>query len=496
MYALTGFSFRSKINCMRIFVIRLLLLLSFLPGLVAWAADTTGSVRVIILHVNDMHSKIDQMARLAYLKDSLKRDNPYVFLVSAGDNFTGNPVVDMVQEKGYPMIDLMNKCGFDLCVFGNHEFDMGQISLQKRVEQAHFPYICCNMQTEGTPLKQPEPFAVLKAGEQIRLAFLGIIQLTPAGIPDTHPLRVGGLKFFDGITKAQEYRYLKSQYGNLIGLTHLGVGGDQRLATLMPEFDLIIGGHSHTTLDTPLVVNGVMITQAGYYLKYVGKITLLMSGNRIIERHDELIPIGNIPGERKDVKDLIAQYNNNEEFKKVVIELQQPLRGYAALGSLMTDAYRNYTSCEISFQNRGGIRIDSLAAGPLTLNDIYRLDPFGNQLVVFRMTLPEIRSLIVNSFNMRKQIDLEVSGMHYTVVTDTEGKAVDVMMMDAGGRNLPDRSYTVVLNSFVASAYTFDHADPGETRLQTSEQALIEYLGGNPDIPYAAPVRTAVIRSK
>ncbi|HRY31940.1 MAG TPA: bifunctional UDP-sugar hydrolase/5'-nucleotidase [Bacteroidales bacterium] len=481
---------------MRIFAFRLLLFLFFFPCLVVRAQDTAGSSRVIILHVNDMHSKIDQMARLAYLKDSLARDHPYVFLISAGDNFTGNPVVDMVKEKGYPMIDLMNRCGFDLCVFGNHEFDMGQISLQKRVEQAHFPYICCNIETAGTPLKQPDPFAVLQAGEQIRLAFLGIIQLTAAGIPDTHPLRVGGLKFTDGITKAQEYRYLKSTYGNLIGLTHLGVGGDQRLASVMPEFDLIIGGHSHTTLDTPLIVNGVMITQAGYYLKYVGKITLLVSGNRIIQRQDELIPIGNIRGERKDVKEMIAQYNDNDEFKKIVIELPQPLTGLAALGSLMTDAYRSFTACDLSFQNRGGIRIDSLAAGPLTLNDIYRLDPFGNQLVVFRLTLPEIRSLIINSYNIRKKLDLEVSGMHYTVETDEEGKAVDVMMMDANGRNLPDHTYTVALNSYIASAYTFDHADPGETRLETTDQALIGYLGANPDIPGVAPVRTAVIRKK
>lgn len=63
---------------------------------------------VIILHVNDMHAKIDNLPKLAYLADSLRKISPYVFMVSAGDNFTGNPVVDMVADKGYPMIDLMN----------------------------------------------------------------------------------------------------------------------------------------------------------------------------------------------------------------------------------------------------------------------------------------------------------------------------------------------------------------------------------------------------
>ena len=53
------------------------------------------STEIIILHANDMHSKIDNFGKLAYLADSLRKMHKYVFLVSAGDNFTGNPIVDM-----------------------------------------------------------------------------------------------------------------------------------------------------------------------------------------------------------------------------------------------------------------------------------------------------------------------------------------------------------------------------------------------------------------
>jgi 5'-nucleotidase len=94
--------------------------------LISTASFSQGKqTEVIILHTNDMHSKIDNMAKLAYLADSLRNHHPYVFLVSAGDNFTGNPVVDLVPDKGYPMIDLMNRCRFDVSALGNHEFDSG-----------------------------------------------------------------------------------------------------------------------------------------------------------------------------------------------------------------------------------------------------------------------------------------------------------------------------------------------------------------------------------
>ena len=203
---------------------------------------------VIILHVNDMHAKIDNLPKLAYLADSLRKIHPVVFLVSVGDNFTGNPVVDMISDKGYPMIDLMNRCGFNVSAMGNHEFDLGQENLNKRFEQAKFPFICCNFDATGTPLKQPKPYLVLEAGKKIHIALLGIIELNDKRIPDTHPSKVTGIKFYDGIAKAREYSWLKKKYGILIGLTHLGVETDIKLADSMPEFDEIIGWHSHTLI--------------------------------------------------------------------------------------------------------------------------------------------------------------------------------------------------------------------------------------------------------
>ena len=123
----------------------------------SWAQKNKKATEIIILHTNDMHSRIDNFGKLAYLADSLRRTHKYVFLVAAGDNFTGNPIVDMYPDKGFPMIELMNMLHFNATAIGNHEFDMGQELQNKRRQQANFPFICCNIDASGAVVKQPEP---------------------------------------------------------------------------------------------------------------------------------------------------------------------------------------------------------------------------------------------------------------------------------------------------------------------------------------------------
>jgi len=456
------------------------------------AQSESGYTEVIILHTNDMHAKIDNMAKLAYLADSLRSTHDYVYLVSAGDNFTGNPVVDMVEDKGYPMIDLMNRCRFNLSAVGNHEFDLGQEKLNARVSQAEFPFISCNIDASGAQFRQPEPFYLLKAGKW-EIPFLSIIQLGEDGLPDSHPSRLEGLKFWDGITKAKEYTWLKSKYGMLIGLTHLGVEGDEPLAKAMPEFDLIIGGHSHTTMTKPMMAGDVMIVQAGSGLRNVGKVTLRIKDGKIAERNYELISLASLQGYDKNIQALIEKYNDNEELNKPVGVAVEPIEGEHELGSLMTDAITRRLGVDFAFQNIGGIRISSLPAGEIKLKDIYRFDPFGNMVVIYKMNLEEITSLICNAFNRGKQLDLETSGLTYTVVTGQDGLCREIEILDMKGFSLdPDHEYTVGINSYIAASYKFDHRDSGTTSYLTSAQALIEYLQEVGQVNYSGVKRIDV----
>ncbi len=456
-----------------------------------FAQKQKKSTQVIILHTNDMHSKIDNFGKLAYLADSLRKTNKYVLLVAAGDNFTGNPIVDMYPDKGYPMIDIMNKLHFDATAVGNHEFDMGQELQNKRRLQATFPFISCNIDAANAVVKQPDPFVILKAGK-LKIPFLGIIQLGENGLPDSHPSRLEGIKFTDGIEKAKEFVYLKDKYGMLICLSHLGVETDEKLAAAYPQFDLIIGGHSHTTMKEPMMVNGVMIVQAGSGLKFVGKTTLTITKGKITDRKYELIALADIPKTDPEVQAMIDKYNVNEEMSKVVAFAESAFGSQEELGCMMTDAITARMKVDFAFQNGGGIRISSLPQGNILMKDVFRLDPFGNQVVTFNMTVKEIKSLLVNSYNRNKSLDLVPSGMTYMVIVNGEGLCTGVDIEDRMGNPLDEtKTYTVGVNSYISASYKFDHTDPGVTSFNTTAQTLLDFLGDVKKVSYAGERRAS-----
>ncbi len=473
------------------------MLLSILLGAIILSGNASAkkckkNIEIVILHTNDMHSKIDNMGKLAYVADSIRKLCKHVFLFSAGDNFTGNPIVDMYPKKGYPMIDLMNRAGFDLSAIGNHEFDPGQDILNKRRGEAKFPFICANIEVTGGILEKPRPYFVLKAGK-CRIPVLGLIQVSENGMPDSHPSRLVGLKFKQGLETAGDYLYLKKKYGMLIALTHLGVEGDVELAQKYPQFDLVVGGHSHTLMKQPLVENGVMIVQTGSGLRNVGMTTLQIAGGKITGRRFELISLDNMGGTQPGIEEIIRRYNDNEEMKRVVALALTPFENQRELGYMMTDAIVSQFGVDFAFQNSGGIRIHSLPQGNILYKDIFRLDPFGNQVVTYTMTLAEVRSLIMNAYNRDKKPDLMVSGMRYTALVDENGICVDLELKDPSGNLLdPDKHYKVGMNSYIGATYIFDHSDQGTTQYETTAQTLISFLEEKKAVSYEGTSRIEI----
>ncbi len=480
-----------KLNHMRRIAITAILFI-LLPGHATFCQQKPENNRfeVILLHTNDMHSKIDNMARLAYLADSLRAQHPDVYLVSSGDNFTGNPVVDMIPDVGYPMIDLMNRCGFVVSAAGNHEFDMGQEFLNKRMTQATFPFICANLDASKAIMNPVAPFYILKTSRGVEIPFLALLQLDENGLPSAHPSKMEGIRFTNGIDKALEYKWLKEKHGMLIGLTHLGVEDDVALAEQMPQFDLILGGHSHTLIRTPMEVNGVTILQAGSYLRYVGKTTLTIEENRIIGIRDTLIAMADLKKENPDVRKLIDRYNVNEAFAEVLGHAGKPLDGVYELGNLMADAITDQLNVDIALQNRGGIRLHYLPAGDITLKDVFALDPFNNPVVVYKMTPDEIRSLLCYGYRLEKALDLQPSGVSYRIRDDGSFQCLSVELLDRDGNKLDEsKQYTVAMSSYIGVTYKFTHSDPGTTAGYTTAECLINYLKKKKEIDYSGTRR-------
>ena len=440
--------------------------------------------QAVIFAVNDMHAKLDNFPKLAFIVDSLQSIYPDILLIAAGDNQTGNPMNDQYSEKGLPMIELMNALGFDLCAVGNHEFDCSPAGFSKLTHKADFDFICANISIEDSLNMTVNPYKIITLPNGLKLAFLGLLQINPNGIPDTHPLNTKGFTFHSPFETAPEYLYLKNQSDIFIALTHLGYESDVQLAETFPAgLDLIIGGHSHTKVDKEQIHNGIMITQAASKLKYGTLIKLSMNSDGSLQRNMELIDIKNSKNEKPSIRDMVDKYNDNPVLKEVIATATDDFSSNEELGYLMADAQRDGAKADIALVNPGGVRINHLAKGPITLMNVYELDPFGNELVVTELTGNEIHSLMLAAFAIDDHQAILPSGIKTKLKLDADGNLADVILLTESGSPLDmDQTYTVAMNSYMTQVYKYEHKNPGQSLFITTADATISYLKKNQEL--------------
>jgi len=259
-------------------------------------ACTPTAKRITILHTNDVHSHIDPFpashsrwplqggfARRAALIHQIRQENEHVILLDCGDIFQGTPYFNMY--KGKLEIDLMSKMKYDAATLGNHEFDNGIEALAEQVNRADFPFVCSNYEFKNTAMENlTAPSLVINKGP-VKIGIIGLgIELkglvNPKAFEDT--------KYYDPIEVANATAHqLKSHEGCdlVIALSHLGYKykhkqvSDVVLAQNTSHIDLILGGHTHSFMDTPDIQMNpnqqeVIINQAGWGGIYLGRLDI------------------------------------------------------------------------------------------------------------------------------------------------------------------------------------------------------------------------------
>jgi len=448
-------------------------------------AQKNKTSEIIILHVNDIHSTINNFPKLsAYFKE-LKKQNQNVFLVADGDLFSGNPVVDQYPEKGFPIIDLMNKTGFIASAIGNHEFDFTQDVLAKRIVNSKFVFLAANLSSSQDYLKLVKPFIIIETNNQLKIALIGLTQVQKNGLPDTHPDKVKNIEFQQPDEVLYKYEYLKKENNAVVVLSHSGCDIDSILAEKHQFIDVIIGGHSHKLIQNPTDYYNTLITQAGQKLNYIGKLTLTFENGKLVNKKDELIKVSNLIAIDESIKATVNEYNNNQSLKKVIGNAEVDICGTSELGCLITDAIISFTKADIAFQNTGGIRIDTIKKGDITIGDIYRLDPFGNTIYTYLLSTDQIKELIKYSYIKEKQLDLETSGINYTIITNHNDEIKNIILTDYKTKKLdPNKKYKVAMNSYIANAYKFNQNKSLFQSEETGAEILIKYLNNNKNINY------------
>ena len=262
-----------------------------LGAALAMSACTPREENLIIISTSDIHSKLDMLPRLATLIDEAHaQDTARVFVVDAGDRWTGDPYVDMSSHAGRPIIEQMNRLGYDVATFGNHEFDMGLDTLQKRVSEAEFDIVLANIDTKESALAQPKPYIIKRAGST-KVGFLGIITNYANGHPDGKDVIFKDMEFFSPEWTAERYgKELREKCDVMVVISHCGLDRDTtNLATALPYADLIISGHTHEPYASES--KGVTVVQGNNKLREVGLTTIKLRGGEIVALNTQHITL-------------------------------------------------------------------------------------------------------------------------------------------------------------------------------------------------------------
>lgn len=465
-------------------------LLITLVAVLGLAGCQPKETKLYIASINDMHANIDNMPKLAYVLDSLRAVYPDLLLFSAGDNRSGNPINDRADEPARPMAELMNAVGFNLSCFGNHEWDSGVEALRNVMNVANFPFVCANVTFDDSLNMPVSPYVIFER-DGLKIGVIGAIQLGLNGIPDFHPDNAGGSHFRPIEEVLPEYMFLRDECNALFLLSHLGFEDDMELAEQFPKLDAIFGGHSHTLVNDNTFSNGVLVTQAMNKIKYLTLSTFTFDKKgKMIAKESHNIPVNTIKQKNEKIKAMVANFNNNEAFLKVLGYNDAAIDDcYQCLGSLMADADLEMAKADLSFQNFGGVRFDTIGVRPITLKDLLSLDPFDNELILFNMTGQEIVDFLGVSFFTDHGPNY-CAGCTYTYSVDDEGQMKDCRVTLANGKPIDlKKTYKVVMNSYMSSAFDFEHADPGTSIFRTSNEALTAYLAAHPHINYAGAIR-------
>lgn len=440
-----------------------------------------------ILSANDMHAKIQNFPQLAAIADSLRAQYPSLLILSGGDNRTGDPLNDIYEIPAYPMVALMNQVGFTATTLGNHEFDSGPKGLTKLINLSTFDYICCNVIPDPALGMHLRPYEIFDVNG-MSVGIVGIVQLGTAGHPDSHPDNCKGFTFLPPEETLQQYSWLRDKCDVVILLSHLGYEGDVDLSARVPWIDLIVSAHSHTQLAGGEIHNGVLITQNVNRLQRVTHSTLTVDGGKVVSKKAENIEVQDYPKKNKIVEVMTDFFCTNPDFDRVVGIVDKPFTTYDELGCLMADAFREMGGADVGFVNAGGIRYETLPAGPFTVSDVLRLDPFGNDSVEMTLTGEELRQMLLACYEADEARFPVVSGITCELVRDKKNpsRIKNLVLYGPDGKKLNlKNSYKVVTNSYAASVSVSPRKDQGRALNYQTAQMIQDFIAKRGHIDYA-----------
>ena len=372
-----------------------------------------------LLHSNDMHGDflaesrgeagdlIGGLSLLSGYLNQVHQTEKNVLYVISGDMVQGS-MIDS-EFRGISTMEIMNYLAPDVVTLGNHELDYGLPHLLFLEKMANFPIVNANLYIKKYHKRLLQPYVILNV-DGFEIMFIGII--TDAVMKslnmDNHIGTFVGIE--DAAAEVGKIcnAYKDADIDLTVLLTHIGFESDKQLAAMLDPawgVDLIIGGHSHTIMEQPAVVNDILIVQAGTGTDQIGRfdVTVDDDTNKITAWQWRLIPVNDDLAQPDPVlQKFIDSYRDvvDRKYGTIVCRLAQTLthprrEEETPLGNLFADVFAARGGADVVFIGSGAIRGTEL--GPLvTLGDLYRIFPYDDVMYRFTITGSQLKRLFAH----------------------------------------------------------------------------------------------------
>ena len=398
--------------------------------------------KIIILHTNDMHSRltgygpessytpmsinddktVGGFARIASIIKSEKEKFPSgTIAVDAGDFLMGTLFQALEVKTGF-QLHFMKKIGYDVACFGNHEYDFGPEKLasiiKSALSQGEIPKMLIGNSVFDEKDKGDDQLEELFRNNklsrslvlpvnELKVGFFSLIGINAAkDAPKSAPVKFEKQTAF-AKRMVKELRNEKCDI--IICLSHSGVekdkkgewdGEDVELAENVKGINLIIGGHTHTRLDVPIMVNNIPIVQAGDKGRFVGRLALSWNGTSLKVEDYKLLPVDDRIMGDSEINDLVEYQKNlvlEEVLKPLGMSYDKPVAesGFqlecnengdfegSNLGPMVADAIQYYVNkhnplgTDLSMVAVGMI-FEKILPGVISAPDAFRVMPLGS----------------------------------------------------------------------------------------------------------------------
>ncbi len=449
--------------------------------------------KLTIFHINDTHSHVmpwgpeaangepqwGGATRLTAKYKELRQAAANPLFLHAGDSFDGDFFFN--RFLGRREFEIFDSLGLDAFALGNHEFDLTSQGLLDALVGAKvkFAVLCGNIQYNGFHGLDTivRPYIIKRVGH-LNIGIFGLTTESTTFYGQSSPVT-----FNQAIPTARWIvdTLTAKNVDIIIALTHLGVSADLQLADSVAGINLLVGGHSHTPFQTPMLRKNpsgdtTIIVQAGSHWRYLGGLELTVLNKKIKGYKYQLHEItSTIPSDpqftpfiNRLVDSVTARYGN--VYSDTVGILQSDMVRYSAerfetpLMDLIADGYRDITRTDAAMEISGFIQQD-LYGRIVSTNDLRQMMGWaydekinmGKRLSMvqvnganLRLMLSLVLSLSANYFGSGAAfIAMQVSNIQYTLDTTTQPAMLDKVWVN--DRELDeDATYTVTINEFVA----------------------------------------------